>query len=510
MSGLTPDVKTKILKDAADLKDLGNLALKDGDFEKSVECYTQAINACFFEETAEEVVDDLHIFYSNRAFAQFKLEFFGSCIMDATHAIKYNPNYSKAYLRRGAALEALDKLKDAKADFTKVVALEPKNTEAREKVSSIEKILKQRRFFAAIAVERVSKMNMDVSNISVPDSYSGPVLDIDKIDLKWCDELKKFLFSKESANKCVTNRLPLKYACELVIAANKTFVDLPTLVDVNADKNFVVCGDVHGQLGDLCKIFDMYGSPSSDKPFLFNGDYVDRGDYSVECLILLLAYRVADPTCLHLNRGNHETKSMNRLYGFERECNSRYSAAFYDLCCELFENIPLVHVINKRAFITHGGLFANDNISLDSIRNIDRRGEPSEASLFSDLLWADPFEGNGRRPSPRGVGMTFGMDVTKNFLKFNKLDFIIRSHEMQENGFVMMHNKRCITVFSAPNYCGQMNNLGAVLLMTAVEGTEDGVRGKKLEVVAKRFCAWNRIERNEPDQVFKTLCEPLV
>lgn len=131
----------------------------------------------------------------------------------------------------------------------------------------------------------------------------------------------------------------------------------------------------------------------------------------------------------------------------------------------------------------HGGLFNKDNVTLEQIRQIDRVRQPPEEGLMCDILWSDPMANVGRSPSKRGVGVQFGPDVTENFLKVNKLDYIIRSHEVKESGyevvsliiaslltifipmfiFLQAHNGKCITVFSAPNYCDQMGNLGAFI-----------------------------------------------
>ncbi|RKP10803.1 Metallo-dependent phosphatase-like protein [Thamnocephalis sphaerospora] len=83
-----------------------------------------------------------------------------------------------------------------------------------------------------------------------------------------------------------------------------------------------------------------------------------------------------------------------------------------------------------------------------------------------ELLWADPQPQPGRSPSKRGVGLQFGPDVTEKFLELNNLDMLIRSHEVKDNGYVIEHNGKCVTVFSAPNYCDQMGNKGAYIDVT--------------------------------------------
>eukprot|EP00897_Mesotaenium_endlicherianum_P005617 jgi/Mesen1/5083/ME000252S04198 len=166
---------------------------------------------------------------------------------------------------------------------------------------------------------------------------------------------------------------------------------------------------------------------------------------------------------LYLSRGNHESRSMNKIYGFEGEVNLDHKEVgqrtFSDTMAELFSEVfcclPLAHVLNKKVFIVHGGLFSTDGVKLDDIRKIDRFREPPEEGLMCELLWSDPQPGTGRAPSKRGVGVAFGSDVTERFLKDNNLELVVRSHEVKDEGFEEDHGGKVITVFSAPNYCDQ-------------------------------------------------------
>ncbi|CAE8693289.1 unnamed protein product, partial [Polarella glacialis] len=224
-----------------------------------------------------------------------------------------------------------------------------------------------------------------------------------------------------------------------------------------------VCGDVHGQYYDLLNIWELNGVPSEDNPYLFNGDFVDRGSFSVEVILILFAWKLAFPRHLNLARGNHETRNMNKLYGFEGEVTKKYDEDLYQLFCEAFCLLPLCHVINKQVFVVHGGLFSKDDVSLDAIRRVNRDCEPPDEGLMTEMLWSDPQPGRGRIPSKRGVGVAFGQDVTENFLETNKLKMVIRSHEMKEEGYEIEHSGKLVTVFSAPNYCDQMGNKGAFI-----------------------------------------------
>jgi serine/threonine-protein phosphatase 5 len=113
------------------------------------------------------------------------------------------------------------------------------------------------------------------------------------------------------------------------------------------------------------------------------------------------------------------------------------------------------------------GLFSTDDVTIDDLQKIDRFRQPGNMGLMSELLWSDPKPANGRSPSKRGVGIEFGPDVTRNFLEKNNLKMIIRSHEVKDNGYEIHHEGQCVTIFSAPNYCDSVNNLGAFIHITS-------------------------------------------
>ena len=174
--------------------------------------------------------------------------------------------------------------------------------------------------------------------------------------------------------------------------------------------------------------------------YRFNGDVVDRGSFSVECILLLFGFKLLYPNHLFVARGNHESETMNKIFGFEGEVKNKYSQQLYDVFAEVFEYLPLAHLIqrendNGKVIVMHGGLFNKDDVTLDDIRKVDRVRQPPEEGLMCDLLWSDPMANLGRSPSKRGVGVQFGPDVTQSFLKLNNVDYVIRSHEVKENGY---------------------------------------------------------------------------
>ena len=266
-----------------------------------------------------------------------------------------------------------------------------------------------------------------------------------------------------------------RYAATILLDALHSFEGLPSLVDVEVPEgtHFTVCGDVHGQFYDLLNIFETNGWPAEDNPYLFNGDFVDRGSFSCEVLLTLFALRAALPHSLFLARGNHETVSMNSMYGFFGEVHSKYHISFETLATEIFNHLPLAHVLAGKIFVVHGGLYTDDALeppTLDEIRALERVSQPSEdGGPMSELLWSDPQPQDGRAPSRRGAGYLFGPDVTRRFLEKNGLSMVIRSHEVKAAGYEIAHDGLLATVFSAPNYCDRMGNLGAYAKFVAPE-----------------------------------------
>lgn len=157
---------------------------------------------------------------------------------------------------------------------------------------------------------------------------------------------------------------------------------------------------------------------------------------------------------------------MNGPYGFETECSSKLNTDFFKNFSNVFGYLPIGHIIGNKVFVVHGGLFSDETVTVDDLQNYPRIGQPPDHGPMNDILWSDPMDQLGHAPSPRGVTSTFGPDVTERFLKANNLELLIRSHQVQDEGYLIQHNGKCITVFSAPNYIGRMGNKGAVCILT--------------------------------------------
>lgn len=225
---------------------------------------------------------------------------------------------------------------------------------------------------------------------------------------------------------------------------------------------------MHGQYRDLLRIFEecgggFPGSRSSSK-YLFLGDYVDRGDHSIETACLLLAYKVRYPEHVFLLRGNHECASVNRIYGFYDECKRRYSVRLWRAFTDCFNCLPVAALVDGRILCVHGGISPHLR-SLDQIRALPRPADVPDAGLLCDLLWSDPSAAAaGWAPNhDRGVSCTFGADVLADFLRRHDLDLLCRAHQVVEDGYEFFGDRRLVTVFSAPNYCGEFDNAGAMM-----------------------------------------------
>ena len=225
-----------------------------------------------------------------------------------------------------------------------------------------------------------------------------------------------------------------------------------------------VCGDIHGQYYDLLRIFEHCGYPG-EYNFLFLGDYVDRGKQSLETICLLLAYKIKFPNKVHLLRGNHESSVTNRIYGFYDECKRRYNVRLWRNFTELFNFLPVAALIDEKILCMHGGL-SPDLRNLNSISEITRPTDIPDSGLLCDLLWSDPdketleFDENDR-----GVSWVFGEKIVNEFNRKNDLDLIIRAHQVVDDGYEFFANRQLITIFSAPNYCGEFDNSAGIMII---------------------------------------------
>lgn len=247
---------------------------------------------------------------------------------------------------------------------------------------------------------------------------------------------------------------------QLCSISKNIFMQQPNLLELEAP--IKICGDIHGQYSDLLRLFEYGGFPPQAN-YLFLGDYVDRGKQSLETICLLLAYKIKYPENFFLLRGNHECASINRIYGFYDECKRRFNVRLWKAFTECFNCLPVAALIDEKILCMHGGL-SPELSNLDQIKNIHRPTDVPDQGLLCDLLWSDPDkEVSGWGENDRGVSYTFGTDKVVEFLEKHDLDLICRAHQVVEEGYEFFAERRLVTIFSAPNYCGEFDNAGAMM-----------------------------------------------
>lgn len=284
------------------------------------------------------------------------------------------------------------------------------------------------------------------------------------------------------------------FTIDQIAALTKQCMDIvakqPNILKVSAPVK--VFGDIHGQYIDLMNFFNKWGCPSEGpngdimaNDYLFLGDYVDRGNLSLETICLLMALKVKYPDQIHLIRGNHEDILINSGFGFQDECEGRLNDdsesddSLFSLINNFFEYLPFAAIIEEQILCVHGGIGANVK-KLSDIENIPRpfdvihEAETRDQKLAMDLLWSDPTDNDGelgiqpntqRDSNQLGHIVKYGPDVVKKFLKDNNLSHIIRGHECVLDGFERFAGGLLLTVFSATDYCGRHGNAGAMLII---------------------------------------------
>lgn len=266
------------------------------------------------------------------------------------------------------------------------------------------------------------------------------------------DEVIQMLREAKYPPKNTVNKL-----CEKAIELLTT---LPNVVTVTPP--VTVCGDTHGQFFDLLELFEI-GGQCPDTNYLFLGDYVDRGYFSCETFLLLLTLKLRYPNRITLLRGNHESRQTTQAYGFYDEVIRKYGdVAMWNLLNKVFDVLPLCAVIGGKIFCVHGGL-SPILTSVDQIQRLDRKKEVPDRGPICDILWSDPDVVPSFTISPRGAGYLFGDNAVKQFNRTNKLNLVLRAHQLAVDGYVEWFDRKLFTVWSAPNYCYRGGNPASIL-----------------------------------------------
>ncbi|KAG7447292.1 Metallo-dependent phosphatase [Guyanagaster necrorhizus] len=298
-----------------------------------------------------------------------------------------------------------------------------------------------------------------------------PIYDPDK----WIEQLKRCQHLQEAEMKKLCERV----RAILMEESNIQPVSSPV----------TICGDIHGQFWDLLELLRK-GGDVPETSYIFMGDFVDRGHYSLETVTLLLALKARYPDKVTLLRGNHESRQITQVYGFYDECQQKYgSATVWKACCGVFDYLNLAAIIDGETLCVHGGL-SPDIRTLDQIRLLSRAQEIPHEGAFCDLMWSDPDDVDNWAVSPRGAGWLFGGLVAQEFNHVNDLKLIARAHQLVQEGYKHMFDQQLVTVWSAPNYCYRCGNLASI--MTVHENGE------------KSFTVYGPAEENARDKGMTT------
>jgi len=236
---------------------------------------------------------------------------------------------------------------------------------------------------------------------------------------------------------------------------------------LRVDPPVKIVGDTHGQYYDLLQIFEKCGFIPATR-YLFLGDYVDRGKFSIETIVLLFLYKIMYPTSIYLLRGNHECAAINKMYGFFDDAKRRYNVKIWKQFTDVFNTMPFAAMVSDKILCMHGGI-SPELTSLRALEQLQRPCDVPETGLLCDLLWADPDEEvKGFVQSDRGVSYLFGADAVAKLLNAFDMDIVVRAHQVMERGYSFFTPERqLVTIFSAPNYCGEFDNDGAVMQVDA-------------------------------------------
>ncbi|CAJ1454410.1 unnamed protein product [Effrenium voratum] len=274
---------------------------------------------------------------------------------------------------------------------------------------------------------------------------------------------------------------------DIISKASDLFKDEPNLLKLNDP--ITVVGDVHGQYYDMVKLLEVGGQPG-DTQYIFLGDYVDRGSFSVEAKLrgelesrretwalqvvsVLYSLKIKYPKQVRMLRGNHECRQMTSFFNFREECEYKYDIGVYNAFMDSFDNLPLAATINGKSTAQMHFASSQLDLGMKAITKINRFTEPPKEGLLCNLAQGRPSVKKGGPPfvpnEVRGCSYFYSFDGATTFLKKNNLLSIIRAHEAQLEGYKMHKTNPStgfplvITIFSAPNYCDVYNNKGAIL-----------------------------------------------
>lgn len=250
-----------------------------------------------------------------------------------------------------------------------------------------------------------------------------------------------------------------------------------------------ILGDLHGNFHDLVcfeKALWRMGPLLMPANFLFLGDYVDRGQYGVETIAYLFAQKLLAPSKFYLLRGNHEVRSVQKMFNFQNECVNKFGekvgVEIWEAVNKCFDSMPIAATVDDKLFCVHGGIPSPDYgggfIGCINDIPVPLRDPEKESDLAWELMWSDPLNSENQSEevkseleagggfmfnTKRGTASFFSCEALMEFLERNKLSHVVRAHEVQHVGFKVQQGGHLLTVFSSSHYCGSSNEAACVL-----------------------------------------------
>ncbi|QUC21918.1 uncharacterized protein UV8b_06159 [Ustilaginoidea virens] len=232
----------------------------------------------------------------------------------------------------------------------------------------------------------------------------------------------------------------------------------------SADEEADTCLPAGSRPGSSLSGPNVTSVQSAETRFIFLGDFVDRGYFSLETFTLLMCLKAKYPDRIILVRGNHESRQITQVYGFYEECQQKYgNASVWKACCHVFDFLVLAAIVDGEVLCVHGGL-SPEIRTIDQIRVVARAQEIPHEGAFCDLVWSDPEDIATWAISPRGAGWLFGDKVANEFNHVNGLKLIARAHQLVNEGYKYhFAEASVVTVWSAPNYCYRCGNVASIM-----------------------------------------------
>jgi len=295
------------------------------------------------------------------------------------------------------------------------------------------------------------------------DTFIKYLIEFNTLETNMKRKLKKENPRKDYNDINYRINIPIQILEKICLKTYQLFSNEPNLLEIKGP--LYIFGDIHGQYCDLLRFIEIIGLPPKSK-FLFLGDYVDRGDNSIEVVSLLFSLKIKYPKQVYLLRGNHECSSINDMYGFKDECIERYKERGEYVWSEINKTLrmlPVSALVDKKIFCTHAGISPQLE-TLSQINKLNRNVEIPEKGILCDLTWSDPKKQRNKwADNDRGVSYTFNETAVDDFIKKMNIDLIVRAHQVVDEGHQFFNGQKLVTVFSAPNYCGQVGNQASVM-----------------------------------------------